>query len=127
MGIRESIMNATSSNLRTSTHWGDFVADVRDGSVQAVRPADGDTNPSPIGQSLLDSQDRGCRIDQPYVRRGYLEDRGRSDGTMRGVDPFVAVSWDEALDIAAEALRSTVAEHGNQAIFGGSSARASPV
>lgn len=113
-------MNAATSNYPTSTHWGDFIAEVSDGSVQVVRPADGDANPSPIGQSLLDSQDRGCRIDQPYVRRGYLESQGRSDGTMRGVDPFVAVSWDEALDLAADALRSTVAHHGNQAIFGGS-------
>ena len=98
-------MNAATSNYPTSTHWGDFIAEVSDGSVQVVRPADGDANPSPIGQSLLDSQDRGCRIDQPYVRRGYLESQGRSDGTMRGVDPFVAVSWDEALDLAADALR----------------------
>ena len=113
-------MNAATSNYPTSTHWGDFIAEVSDGSVQVVRPADGDANPSPIGQSLLDSQDRGCRIDQPYVRRGYLESQGRSDGTMRGVDPFVAVSWDEALDLAAQALRTTVADHGNQAIFGGS-------
>ena len=113
-------MDEASAQIRTSTHWGDFVADVADGEVLAVRPAAGDSNPSPIGQSLLDSQDRGCRIDQPYVRRGYLENPGRADGTKRGVDPFVAVSWDEASDLAAEALRSTIAEHGNEAIFGGS-------
>ena len=113
-------VNSATTHLLTSTHWGDFVAEVSDGNVTAVRPADGDTNPSPIGQSLLDSQHRGCRIDQPYVRRGYLENPGRSDGSTRGSDPFVAVSWDEALDLAAEALRSTAANHGNEAIFGGS-------
>ena len=114
------IMDANPTHLPTSTHWGDFVAEVSNGDVIAVRPADGDTNPSPIGQSLLDSQHRGCRIDQPYVRRGYLENPGRSDGSKRGSDPFVAVSWNEALDLAAEALSSTAANHGNEAIFGGS-------
>jgi len=113
-------MTASTNSLRTSTHWGDFIADVVDGDLREVRPADRDTNPSPIGQSLMDSQDRGCRIDQPCVRQGYLENPGSTDGTGRGVDPFVAVSWDEALDLAAGALRSTVANHGNQAIFGGS-------
>jgi len=108
------------AHLPTSTHWGDFVAEVRDGEMVAVRPAAGDKNPSPIGQSLLDSQHRGCRIDQPYVRRGYLESPGQSDGTKRGSDSFVAVSWEEALDLAAQAVQSTVADHGNQAIFGGS-------
>jgi len=105
----------------TSTHWGDYLVqlDAR-GKISAILPPDSDSNPSPIGQSLKDSQDRGCRIDQPYVRRGYLDNPGRSDGAKRGVDPFVPVAWDQALDLAAEALRSTVAEHGNQAIYGGS-------
>ena len=104
----------------TSTHWGDFLAEVEDGNVVSVQPAAGDANPSPIGQSLRDSQHKGVRIDQPYVRKGYLDQPGRSDGTQRGIDPFVAVSWDEALDLAAEALRTTIADHGNEAVFGGS-------
>ncbi|MGI9490430.1 MAG: molybdopterin-dependent oxidoreductase [Geminicoccaceae bacterium] len=104
----------------TSTHWGNFVVETRDGRVSAVQPAGIDSDPSPIGQSLISSQDRGCRIPRPCIRRGYLDKPGQSDGAKRGIDPFVAVPWDEALDIASEALKHVAAEHGNQSIFGGS-------
>ena len=106
--------------IPTSTHWGNFDVETRNGRVVAIHPAKHDTQPSPIGQSLLASQDAGCRIPRPCTRAGYLKRPGRSDGTKRGVEPFVAVPWDEALDIAAAALRRVVAEHGNEAIFGGS-------
>jgi biotin/methionine sulfoxide reductase len=106
--------------IPTSTHWGNFTVETRNARVVAIHPAEHDTEPSPIGQSLLASQDAGCRIPRPGIRAGYLKRPGRSDGTKRGVEPFVAVPWDEALDIAANALRRVVAEHGNEAIFGGS-------
>lgn len=106
--------------LPTSTHWGNYNVEIRGGRLTAVHPADSDTDPSPIGQSLIDSQDAGCRIPKPCIREGYLKRPGKSDGKKRGAEPFVAVPWDEALDLAAEALKTTVAEHGNQAIFGGS-------
>ncbi|MEZ5934912.1 MAG: molybdopterin-dependent oxidoreductase [Alphaproteobacteria bacterium] len=106
--------------LPTSTHWGNYQVEVREGRLSAVRPAGNDAHPSPIGQSLLDAQDRGCRIHKPSVREGYLKRPGRSDGSRRGAEPFVTVPWDEALDLAADALKTTVAEHGNEAIFGGS-------
>ncbi|MDX1514333.1 MAG: molybdopterin-dependent oxidoreductase [Gammaproteobacteria bacterium] len=108
------------ARILTSTHWGNFLVEKREGGVRAVHPADGDTNPSPIGRSLIDAQHGGARVPRPAIRRGYLEKRWRSDGTKRGVDPFVAVPWDEAFDIAAEALKHVVTEHGNESIFGGS-------
>ena len=106
--------------IPTSTHWGSYNVESLDGRLTAVRPVDVDTCPSPIGQSLMDSQDQGCRVHRPCVREGYLRRPGKSDGSKRGVEPFVAVPWDEALDLAAEALKKTVADHGNHAIFGGS-------
>ncbi len=112
-------MNQPARSL-TSTHWGNFVVETCDGRISAVHPAGKDGDPSPIGQSLISSQDRGCRIARPCIRRGYLEKQWRSDGSKRGVDPFVPVPWDEALDIASAALKHVVAEHGNPAIFGGS-------
>ena len=106
--------------IPTSTHWGNFEVETRDSRVVAIHPERHDTEPSPIGQSLLASQDAGCRIPRPSIRAGWLKRPGRSDGTQRGVEPFVAVPWDEALDMAADALRRVVAEHGNEATFGGS-------
>lgn len=43
-------------------------------------------------------------ISQPMIRKGYYEHRLCSDATRRGVEAFVAVGWDEALDIVAEAI-----------------------
>ncbi len=106
--------------IPTSTHWGNFRVETENGRLKTVRPAEHDTRPSKIGQSLLDAQDGGSRIARPAVREGYLKRPGRSDGSGRGAEPFVAVPWDEALDLAADALGRTVAEHGNEAIFGGS-------
>ncbi|MFQ6227264.1 molybdopterin-dependent oxidoreductase [Nocardia sp. NPDC002869] len=57
---------------------------------------------------------------RPAIRLGYYRDREHSDTTRRGREPFVEVDWDEALDIAAGALRSTRERAGNRAIYGGS-------
>lgn len=108
------------AHIPTSTHWGNYLVETSDGRLKAIHPAYHDTNPSPIGQSLLATHDRGCRVPEPCIRKGYLDRGTKSDGAKRGIDPFVAVPWDEALDIAADALRKTADEHGNQAIFGGS-------
>ncbi|OED38129.1 hypothetical protein AB833_20835 [Chromatiales bacterium (ex Bugula neritina AB1)] len=104
----------------TSTHWGNYLLEKNDGRISAVRPVDSDTNPSPIGRSLIDSQHRGCRIARPAIRKGYLQKQWRSDGSQRGIDPFIEVPWDEALDIAAQALEHVKKEHGNESIYGGS-------
>ncbi len=101
----------------TSTHWGNFRVETGADGLVAIHPAERDTDPSPIGQSLLAAQDEGCRIPRPCVRKGYLDKRWRSDGSKRGVEPFVAVPWDEALDLAAEALKRVVDQHGNEAIY----------
>ncbi len=113
-------MNHHPTHFPTSTHWGNYLIETAGGRLKAVHPAGNDTNPSSIGQSLMASQDKGCRVARPCIRKGYLDHGARSDGSKRGVDPFVAVPWDEALDIAAEALGKVAGEHGNQAIFGGS-------
>jgi biotin/methionine sulfoxide reductase len=104
----------------TSTHWGNYRIAQSDGQIVAVEPYAVDTDPTPIGQSLKNSFDPNVRIAQPMVRQGYLSDREGGHPGMRGADAFVPVSWDFALDLAAEALQRVRSEHGNQAIFGGS-------
>lgn len=110
------------SERKTETvgcHWGHYQITADAGRVVAVDPPPYDSNPSGIGESLLDAQDSKCRISAPMVRKSYL----RRDGDhreKRGRDAFVQVSWETALDLAAKALRNTIDKHGNQAIFGGS-------
>jgi biotin/methionine sulfoxide reductase len=103
-----------------ATHWGNYQVETDGERVLAVRGVNADEAPSPIGQSLKDSCDERVRIRQPMVREGFLKDRRASDGRGRGVEKFIAVNWDTALDLAAKALAGIKAEHGNEAIFGGS-------
>lgn len=104
----------------TSSHWGNYLVKTVAGEMSAVISYPEDEEPSRIAQSMLDIQDPGVRIAQPMVRKGYLLQGRESDGRQRGRDPFVPVSWEAALDLAAEALRDVRREHGNGAIFGGS-------
>jgi biotin/methionine sulfoxide reductase len=101
------------------THWGAFTADVRDGDIASVRPFDGDDDPSPLLGNLAGSLRHRSRIQAPAVRRGWLED-GPGPSARRGADEFVAVSWDELIDVLATELRRIVDGHGNEAIYGGS-------
>lgn len=102
----------------TSSHWGvyEILGTQRDAQLG---PFDRDPDPSPIGLSMLDASKR-LRVEQPCVRRSWLEHGVGSHPELRGIDPFVQVSWDDALDLAADALRGVIDEFGNQAIFGGS-------
>ncbi|MGR8921882.1 MAG: molybdopterin-dependent oxidoreductase, partial [Gammaproteobacteria bacterium] len=104
----------------TATHWGNFLVETDGEDIVAVHDYADDPDPSPIGQSLRDSRDPRVRIDQPMVRQGYREHRWRADGRGRGREPFVAVEWDEALDLAAEALARARDEYGCESVYGGS-------
>ncbi|MEU4313740.1 molybdopterin-dependent oxidoreductase [Nocardia sp. NPDC024068] len=106
--------------LPTATHWGNFhLGTAADGSL-SVTPDPRDPRPSPIGRSLAAVQDPDHRVARPAIRLGYYRDRTAADPHLRGREPFVEVEWDEALDIAADALRAAQAAGGNRAIYGGS-------
>jgi len=104
----------------TVLHWGSYIARVRGGRVVAMQPHPSDPEPSPIGQSVVDATHSPARVMQPMVRKGYLTHGPRKGHNARGAEPFVPVSWDEALDLVAKALATTKATHGNASIFGGS-------
>ncbi len=101
-----------------SSHWGAFDVTVRDGDIASVQPMH-DPDPSPLLGNLPGTLRHAVRIEAPVARRGWLE-RGPGPSRDRGSDSFVTISWDEALDRAADELKRVVAQHGNQAIFGGS-------
>jgi biotin/methionine sulfoxide reductase len=93
----------------TATHWGNFLVGKEDDGQISVQPALQDPEPSPIGRSLAAFQDPNCRVARPMVRLGYYKDGRTSDTSQRGREPFVAIGWDEALDITAAALVAIVA------------------
>lgn len=112
--------DAIRAETMTLTHWGAYRISTAQNRVVDVRPLPDDPEPSAIGQSLLDMQSGPVRILEPMVRAGYLEGGHGSSGAKRGAEPFVAVDWPTAIDLAAEALGSVRERHGNAAIYGGS-------
>jgi len=113
------IMNEHSNLPMTSYHWGTFRVETKDGQVVKLVDFEEDPSPSPIGQGLLDVLHDPTRIDAPMVRRGWLEN-GPGNGTGRGAEPFVRISWDEAETLVADELTRVSRDFGNQAIYGGS-------
>ncbi len=101
-------------------HWGAFEARVADGRVEEVRPFRLDPHPSPLIQSIPSAVHSPARITQPMVREGFLRRRGGDAARRRGGEPFVPVSWDEALALVADEIERVRTAYGNQAILGGS-------
>jgi biotin/methionine sulfoxide reductase len=104
----------------TVLHWGRYLTHVRNGRIVGVAPDPRDPAPSPIAQSIIDATRAPARVMQPMVRKGYLNNGPRKGNNPRGAEPFVSVSWDEALTLAAAALTETKTKYGNRSIFGGS-------
>ena len=78
-----------------------------------------------LRMSEEDSQGWGLDLERVIRRKNEFSywnsfHRGpRNHGGGRGAEPFVAVSWDEALDLAAGEFGRVKDAHGNAAIFGG--------
>ncbi len=106
--------------MLTSTHWGVYDIAVENGQIARVVPFHADPDPSPIGQSLLGTVTGPTRVRRPAVRRSYLEGGPGAARDQRGADPFVEVSWDEALALVASELKRVTSNFGNTAIFAGS-------
>ena len=104
----------------TCTHWGTYRARVTNGRVQELYGFEHDSDPSPIGSGIIDVQDGPTRISKPSIRKSWLENGPNSDNHLRGVDPFVEVSWTEAEKIVANELKRVSKNFGNSAIFAGS-------
>ena len=85
----------------TASHWGTYRVQTSNGCVTGVKAFENDPEPSPMIEAMPGMLYADCRVAQPMVRKGWLENGHRSDTSARGVEPFVAVQWDTALDLAA--------------------------
>ena len=104
----------------TSTHWGTYRARVTNGRVQELYGFEYDNDPSPIGSGIIDVQDGPTRISKPSIRKSWLENGPNSHNHLRGIDPFIEVTWSEAEKIVANELKRVSNIFGNSAIFAGS-------
>ena len=110
-----------STNLRShSSHWGAFTAEVDDGRIVGVRPFQKDPDPSPLIESIPDAVYDESRVARPMIRQSWLDHGPGGKRKQRGAEPFIAVPWDEALDMVAAEIDRVRNTYGNSAIFGGS-------
>ena len=88
----------------TSSHWGTYRAKVQNGRVKELIGWENDKDPSPIGPGIIDIHDNQTRIDKPMIRKSWIDNGPGTNNNLRGIEPFVAVSWDEAENIVAKEL-----------------------
>jgi biotin/methionine sulfoxide reductase len=103
-----------------SSHWGAFTAEVADGRLTGVRAFAKDPDPSDLIHSIPEAVHDRSRVARPMIRKGWLDNGPGGNCEGRGAEPFVAVPWDEALDIVAGEIARVRETHGNEAIYGGS-------
>lgn len=97
----------------TSSHWGSYR--ITGGGLAPVLQ---DRAPAVAGRGWLSAaSDAKTRVARPSFRAGWLKHRDRN---RHGDAEFVALPWDEALDILADELTGVIGTHGNSAIYGGS-------
>ena len=116
----------------TSSHWGSYYAEIENNKLIGMRPYEKDKDPSMIANGMIDAIDDDLRIKVPHIRKGYLREirkeilnkkisiTGKRSREKRGLDSFVEVSWEEALEIASFELSRIKKNYGNKAFFAGS-------
>src|ERR1700761_400143 len=105
-----------------SAHWGAFSARW-DGKALDVKPYDADPAPSPILNNFRDTLRHKARVLRPMVRRTWLNKSwlaGNRHARNFADDAFVALPWDEVLDLLADELSRLRDQHGAASVYGGS-------
>ena len=108
------------TRVQTGSHWGVYTAEVEGDRVVGVKPFEKDPHPSRIMNGVPSAVHAETRIMRPMVRKGWLELGHKSDSEGRGVEPFVPVSWDRALELVAAELDRVKRTYGNQAFYASS-------
>jgi biotin/methionine sulfoxide reductase len=103
--------------LNHASHWGTFTARRNGNHRLEVVPSALDPAPSDLLRSISDTVSHANRVHRPAARSGWL---ARDTGAGRGKDPYIEVSWEEALDLVAREIERVRVSHGNASIFAGS-------
>jgi biotin/methionine sulfoxide reductase len=113
-------MNTSISKKISLCHWGAFVATIENGRLIAAEPFPG----SNASKTMIGAWPKyvysDLRIQTPMVRQSYLKYGIHAARDKRGIDAFVPVSWDMALDLVASEIQRVQKTYGPQSIFAGS-------
>lgn len=104
----------------TAAHWGPIGVVLQDGKAVKSGPAIEPAIANELQTVVPDQLYSDTRVKYPMVRKGFLENPGKSDTTMRGRDEWVRVSWEQALDLVHSQLKDVREKHGANGIFAGS-------
>ncbi len=104
----------------TSNHWGLGRAESADGKLIAVHPHPNDPDSSKINDNIASSLNAAARVLKPAVRRSWYESGAGAKRSLRGIDEFIEVDWDEALDLISTELDRVRSKYSNESIFAGS-------
>ena len=97
------------------THWGTYTHKIKNNKLQ-LDYWEKDLNPTKFGIDFVNAAQDNLRIQQPYIRKGWLE----RNKTSRGKDIFIPVSWNEAILYASNELKRIKKKYGNNSIYAGS-------
>jgi len=75
------------------THWGTYRAHLSPSRKFELRGYEGDPDPSPIANAMVEALDHPCRITSPMVRKSFYERGMNAGGSGRGSEPFVQIEW----------------------------------
>ena len=87
------------SNKFIGTHWGTYTHEKKNNKPKLTYWSK-DINPTKFGLDFINAAQDNLRINQPYIRKGWLE----KNKTSRGKDIFIPVSWNEAISYASKEL-----------------------
>lgn len=98
--------------------FGAFYVQTIGGRVVGTEPFEGDAMPTVLNNALSDHIQNETRVKYPYVRKSFLADPSNPKPQLRGKEPFVRVSWDEAIKLSAKILKENFDKYGSEAIYG---------
>ena len=98
--------------------FGAFYVQTIGGRVVGTEPFEGDAMPTVLNNALSDHIQNETRVKYPYVRKSFLENPADPKPQLRGKEPFVRVSWDEAIKLSAKILKENFDKYGSEAIYG---------
>lgn len=104
----------------TAAHWGALKVTMRNGKIVKSGKALHVNNVYNDLQSNIKGLVEDTRVAYPMVRKSYLEDPKNPKPELRGRDEWVQVSYEKALNLAADAIKRTIKKDGNEGLYGGS-------
>ena len=110
----------TKSRHVSLSHWGAFKAEVEAGQLVSAYPLCGSGADAEMIGAIPELVYSSKRVNQPFVREGWLKNRGNFNGVNRGYDRMVPISWQEVLLLVSDELARVRDIYGYKSIFAGS-------